>query len=328
MRNPIVAVLKLLGVVLLTAHLSANAQSASASYPNKPIRFVVAFAQGGATDVLARTVAAQLSKDFGQQVIVENKAGGGGVIAVDTVLKAAPDGYTVLVGGSSPMVFNHIVFAKLPYKPADITPVTILGSYPLVIAARKDFPAKTFAEVIALAKSRPVSLSYGHPGPAFQLQMDYLNHQLGLKMLPVPYKGAGPAALGLMSGDTDLLASDTTTIVPMHKEGRAVAVAVTTKVRNPALPDVPTVAEVTGKKDFETSAFAALGVHRATPPDIVLKLQQAVAKALMVPDVKERFTSLGIQAEGNSPAETAARINQEIERYTPIAEASGLKGTQ
>ncbi|WP_299452489.1 tripartite tricarboxylate transporter substrate binding protein [uncultured Pigmentiphaga sp.] len=322
------ATMKVLGVALLTLHVSAHAQGAAATYPNKPIRFVVAFAPGGATDILARVVATQLSKDLGHQVIVENKAGASGVIAVETVLKAQPDGYTVLVGGSSPMVFNHIVFAKLPYKPQDITPVTILGSYPLVIAARKDLPAKTFSEVIALAKTRKPSLSYGHPGPAWQLQMDYLNQQLGLEMLSVQYKGAGPAALGMMSGDTDLLASDTATIVPMHKDGRAVAVAVTTKKRNPALPDVPTVAEVTGKKDFETSAFAALGVHHATSPEIVLKLQQAVAKALQAPEVKEQFTRLGIEAEGNSPAESAARINREIQLYTAIAETSGLKGTQ
>ena len=315
-------------ISLFAFHAPAHAQDPAADYPHKPVRFVVAFAPGGATDVLARLVANQLSKDLGHQVIVENRDGGSGVIAVQAVLSAPADGYTVLVGGSSPMVFNHLTIPKLSYKPSDITPVTILGSYPIVIATNKNLPAHNFQEVIKLAKSRSVTLSYGHPGPAFQLQANYLNSQLGIKMLPVPYRGAGPAAQGLMAGDTDLLVSDTTTVAPMHQAGRALAVAVTTKQRSPILPEVPTVAEATGLTDFDASAFAALGVHRATPPAIVLKLQQAVAHALTAPDVRERLKTLGILAGGNSPAEAAARVNGEIERYKPIAEAAGLKGNQ
>ncbi len=302
-------------------------QDAAANWPNKPVRMIVAFAPGGGTDVLARLVAKQLTMALGQPFVVENKAGGSGIIAVDTVMGAAPDGYTLLVGGSAPLVFNHIVFKKLSYTTRDITPVTVLGSYPLVIGARNDLGVKNFHDLIQLAKSKPGKLSYGHAGPTFEVQMEYLANKAGIKMLPVPYKGGGPAALAIMAGDIDLIVADTATIEPLHRAGKARAIAVTTKTRNPALAEVQTVSEA-GVPDVDASAFAALGVHHNTPPAIINKLHLAVVRALATAEVRERLTQLGIEAGGMSPAETAARIKREIDIYTPVAEAAGLRGTE
>lgn len=302
----------------------ANGLSNTDSYPNRPVRLVVAFAPGGATDILARIVATQLTKALGQPFVVENRAGGGGVIAVDTVMNAPADGYTVLVGGSGPLVFNHISGEKVRYRPEDLTPITVLGSYPIVIAAKKGLKAQDFASVVKLAKENPGKLSFGHPSASFQVPFDYLSSKLGVKLLAVPYKGAGPAAQGLISGDTDLLVSDTATIAPMHNTGLATAVAVTTKRRNTALPNVPSIAEL-GLTDFEASAFAALAAHKATPPEIIEKLHRSVANALKDPSVLKRLDEMGIEAGGDSPADTAKRINREIAAYRPIAEATQNK---
>lgn len=327
MSRAVCRALALILTGLITLHASAQTRDEAADYPNKPVRFIVAFAPGAGTDLLGRLVAAQLSRTMGQPFVVENKTGASGIIATQAVLAAAPDGYTVLVGGSAPMVFNPIVYAKLPYDPADLVPVTILGSYPLVIAAKNDLPVKNLKEMIQLAKENPGRLTYGHVGPTFQTQMEYLNILAGIKMTDVPYKGGGPTVQALLAGDIDLAVSDMASIAPLHKAGKLRAIAVTTSQRNPILPDVPTVAE-SGEPGYDGGAFAALGVHRQTPAAIVRKLQQEVAKVLATAEVRDRFIQLGIKPGGMSPADTMARIKYEIDLYKPIAAAAGIRASQ
>ncbi|MSP98225.1 MAG: tripartite tricarboxylate transporter substrate binding protein [Betaproteobacteria bacterium] len=320
------AVAILLLTCLMSPFASVQAQDAAANFPNKSIRFIAAFAPGAGTDLLGRIVAAELTKSMGQPVIVENRTGAGGIIATQAVLAAPPDGYTLLVGGSAPMVFNPIIYEKLPYDPADLIPVTIIASYPLVIAAKNDLPVKNIKEMVQYAKQKGAAMTYGHVGATFRTQMEWLNTVTGVKMTHVPYKGGGPAVQAAMAGDIDLVVSDLASVGPQHKAGRVRAIAVTTRQRNPILPDVPTLAEQ--GIDYDGGAFAALGIHRQTPPAIVSKLQQEVAKALNSPEMRERFAQLGFTAGGMSPEEALARVRREIQLYKPVAEAAGIKGAE
>jgi tripartite-type tricarboxylate transporter receptor subunit TctC len=311
---------------LFGLHASAQAQDAAANYPNKAVRFIVAFAPGGGTDLLGRIAADHLSKSLGQPFVVENKPGAGGMIAARAVLAERPDGYTILVGGSTPMVFNPLVYSDLGYDRADLVAVTILGTYPMVIAGQLSV-AKDMKELIQVAKQKGGHMTYGHPGAAaWRAMMEALNNAIGIRMTHVPYKGGGPAATAFLGGQTDLIVSDMTSVVPLHKSGKARVLAVTTKQRNSLFPEVPTVAESgIGLPDFEATAFAALGAHRQTPPAILRKLQQGVAQALAAPEVRKRLDSLGIRPEGISVEESQALIQAQITRYAPIVEASGMK---
>lgn len=304
----------------------ALAQNPAASYPNKPIRFIVAFPPGGGTDVLARLVGQGLSQELGQSVVVENKPGASGLIAAQFVAKAEPDGYTLLVGGSGPMVFNPVVLgSKIPYDPEkDLAALTLLGSYPLVIAVKNDLPVKNVDDLVKLVREKPGQLSYGHAGVTFQVPMEAFLQSIGLKMLAVQYKGGGPAIQALLGGEIDAVALDLTSIASAHKAGRMRAIAVTSHKRNPLLPDVPTLLEYGYMKDLEATAFTALGAPGGTPPQILDKLQKAVSKVLRSPEIKARLDQLGIEPGGQSPQETLARYRREIAVYTPVASNAGL----
>ena len=307
----------------------ALAQNAAASFPNKPIRFVVAFAPGGGTDILARLIAVHMSKTIGQPVVVENRAGASGILAAETVARAAPDGYTLLVGGSSPMVFNPLVFDKLPYDPlVDLAPVTVLGSYPIVIIAKNDLPVYSVADLVKLAKEKPGVLNYGSAGVAFQVPTEYFASRAGIKLQMVTYKGSGPAGVALLAGDIDLVMGDMAPALGLLKSGRVRAVAVTTAKRSAAMPNVPTVAESGLLPGFDVSLFSSLAAPGRTPPEIVRKLQQEVAKVLELPEVKERMLQLGLEAGGMSPEATAARFKHEIALYGPIVKAAGMRQSQ
>ncbi|MEI6722951.1 MAG: tripartite tricarboxylate transporter substrate binding protein [Betaproteobacteria bacterium] len=302
----------------------AQGQDPAADYPNKPVKFLTAFPPGGGTDLLARLLATQLTRTMGQSFVVESRPGASGVSATQAVLSAAPDGYTILVGGSGPMVFNPIAFPELPYDANDLVPVTIIGSYPLVIAAKSALPVKTIADMIKVAKEKQGNMTYGSPGATFQVPMEHLNKLAGIRMTMVPFKGGGPAVQAVMAGDIDLFISDLASVASMQKSGKGQLLAVTTARRNPLLPDVPTVAE-SGISGFEASAFAALGAHRKVPPSIIRKLQQEVAKVLALPEMRDRFAQIGIDPGGMSPEDTAARIKREIDLYRPIAQGAGVR---
>ncbi|HSW17517.1 MAG TPA: tripartite tricarboxylate transporter substrate binding protein [Ramlibacter sp.] len=318
-------------LALTLAPFLATAQAAepasAQSYPTKTIRFIAPFGAGATTDTLARLVASHLGQAMGQTVIVENKPGGSGIIGASAVLSAPADGYTVLVAGSAPLVFNVLTFAKLPYNPDDLVPVTVLAEYPLVIAANIDSKIKSLADITRLASEKPETLGYSYTSPSFKVQVEYLSTLLKVKMLAVPYNGGGAALQAVMAGDTPLIAQDPTSVAPMHKTGKLRAIAVTSKRRNAALPDVPTVAE-SGVPNFESSLFMGLAVRRGTPPAIVQKLHHEVAKVLALPEVREKIAALGMDPKGSTPEESATKVKRELEQYRPIVEAAGMRASQ
>jgi tripartite-type tricarboxylate transporter receptor subunit TctC len=303
----------------------ASAQNAAAGYPKEPVRFIVAFAPGGGTDTLARLVGQHLGKALGQPVIVENRAGASGIIAAEYVARAAPDGYTLLVGGSGPMVFNPVTYSKLPYDAiANFAPITILGSYPIVFTAKQDLPVKSIAELIKLAKEKPTELNYGSAGASFQVPAEYFSQLAGIKMTMIPYKGSGPASQALLSGEIDLLVADIAPSMSLAKSGKTRALAVTTAKRSPALLGVPTIAE-SGLPGFDVSLFSSLAAPAGTPPEIIRRLHTEVAKVLQLPEVKERLAAMGIEPGGTTPEESAARFRREIAVYGPAAKAANVR---
>jgi tripartite-type tricarboxylate transporter receptor subunit TctC len=310
---------------LMLVQPAAKAQDPAASFPNKPIRFVVGAGAGGGTDIQARLLAGYLTKAVGQPVIVENKPGASTMIAAQTVASATPDGHTLFVGGSAAMVFLPIVQAKMPYDPsADLTPVTTLGTYPLVIAVKSELSARSLGDLVKLAKEKPGTLNYGSAAVSFQVPMEYFNQRAGIKLTHVPYKGSGPSVQGMLAGDIEVLAVDMAPAVGLLKSGKARALAVTSAKRAPELPDVPTVAETGVVPDFDFSLMSIVVAPGRTPPSVVRKLQQEIAKVLASSEVRERLLNLGVDPGGLTPEATAARINREIALYRPIAQAAGL----
>jgi len=311
-------------VSLFTAS-TAVAGNGPNGYPKEPVRFIVAFAPGGGTDLVARLVAAELSKRIGANIVVENKGGASGTIAAQHVARAAPDGYTLLVGGSGPMVFNPIMYDNLPYDPAkDFEHVTILGSYPIVFVAGREQPFNTLRELIAYARANPGKLNYGSAGASFQVPTEYFAAVTGISITHVPYKGTALAAQAMMAGDIQLLSADVGPGAPLVISGRAKALAVTSAQRNPILLDVPTVREA-GINDFDFSLYSAIAAPRGTPAEIVKYLQEQLHDTLHSPEVSERLKQMGIKPEGMPSGEAVARYKREIAHFKPLVERLGLK---
>ena len=305
----------------------ASAVHAEPGYPSKPIRLIVPFAPGGSTDVLARLLAEALRPELGQPVIVENKAGAGGNIGGDFVAKAPPDGYTLLIAAAGPTVINPSLYARMPYDPAkDLRPVSLLIQEPNLMAVNPKIPAKTVAEFIAYAKSRPTEISFGSPGngsPA-HLAGEWFNQLTGTTMVHVPYKGTGPALNDLIAGQIAMMIDNMPAMWPHVQAGKLRALAVSTDKRAAAAPDVPTIAE-SGVKGFAFGAWKGLMVPAATPPDIVERLHAAATKALAKPDFRKRLIDLGAEPVGNTPAQFAAIIKTETASWAALVKSTGTK---
>lgn len=304
---------------------AAAAGNGPGGYPTEPVKFVVAFAPGGGTDIVARLVGLELSKRIGQPVVIENRAGASGILAAQFVARAKPDGHTLLVGGSGPMVFNRVTYKSLPYDPdRDLETVTILGSYPIVLLAGKDQPFNTLSEMIQYAKKNPGKLNYGSAGASFQVPTEYFASKAGISMVQVPYKGTGLAAQALMAGDIQLLSADIGPGAPLAAAGQAKALAVTSAQRNSVLPDTPTIAE-SGIKGFDFSLYSAVAAPKGTDLKIVNYLQQELNAVLHSTEVKARLYAMGITPEGKSPKETNARYQRELNIFGPLADRLGLR---
>lgn len=306
---------------------TASVVHAEPAYPAKPIRLIVPFAPGGSTDVLARQLAAALSPELGQPVIVENKAGAGGNIGGDYVAKSAPDGYTLLIAAAGPIVINPSLYARMPYSPTkDLRPVTLLIQEPNLMAINPKIPAKTVAEFIAYAKSNPTGVSFGSPGngsPA-HLAGEWFNQLTGTTMVHVPYKGTGPALNDLLAGQIAMMIDNMPALWPHVQSGKLRALAVSTEKRATTAPEVPTVAE-SGVKGFAFGAWKGLMAPAATPPAIVERLHAATMKALAKPDFRKRLVELGAEPVGNTPAQFAAVIKTETASWAALVKSTGTK---
>jgi tripartite-type tricarboxylate transporter receptor subunit TctC len=314
-----------MGLAGLTLAAGAGAQ---APYPNKPIRLVVGFPPGGANDILGRLVAQKMQEAWGQSVVIDNKPGANAIIATENVAKSPADGYTLLIGASGAMVFNPGLYAKLPYDSVkDFAPVSMIGSFPLVLTVNPDLPVKTLQELTALARARPGKLNYSAGSSPFQLAAELYKFQARVQVAHIPYKGSVQAVQAVMAGDADITFVDSPPVVPQMKAGKVRGLAVTAKRRAAFAPELPTMAEA-GMPDYEVVLWTSLFAPAGTPPEIVARLQAETAKIVQMPDIKERFAGLGIDPVGGGSESLAATMKAEIARWSAIAKAAGVKADQ
>jgi tripartite-type tricarboxylate transporter receptor subunit TctC len=296
-------------------------------YPAKPLRFIVGFAPGGATDIIARALSAKLAASLGQQVVVDNRASGGGRIASEIAAKAPPDGYTLLMCSISSMATSVSMYSKLAYDPVrDFAPVTLAAVTPYLVTVQAALPAGTLREFIALAKARPGQFNFGTSGSGggAHLAIEMFNSMAGINMVPVPYKGAALALTDLIGGHVQLTFSQPQVVSPYVKAGRVKVLATTGARRSVALPDLPTVAEA-GVPGYEATSWQGVVAPAGTPRTIVVKLHAEIARALRSPEIGERLVIEGSEPGGDAPDEFAAFIKREIAKWAKVVKESGLK---
>lgn len=305
---------------------------AQAAWPDKPVRIVVPFAPGGTTDILARVIAPELSKAFGQSFVVDNKGGAGGNIGAEIVAKSPGDGYTLLMGTVGTHGINKSLYGKLPYDPQkDFAPITLVAGVPnvMVMNARRaqELGIATVPDFIRYAKANPgrLNMASSGNGTSIHLAGELFKSRTGVFMTHIPYRGSGPALKDLLGSAVDVMFDNLPSAMPHIKSGGLKAFAVTSGVRSGALPDLPTVAEAGPLPGFEASSWFGLLAPAGTPADVVSRLQQETAKALAQPAVKERLLSQGAIPGGNTPAEFARLIDAEITKWAGVVKASGAK---
>ncbi len=302
--------------------------AAAQDYPAKPVHMVVPYAAGGLPDTMTRIIAQRLSDSFGQQFVIENRAGAGGIAACELVAKAAADGYTLLIADVAQTAINPALYAKLPYDPVkDFTPVSIIGTSAQFLAAHPSVPVTTLTGLIAFAKARPGELSYGSGGTGslHHLSMEVLKSARGLNIVHVPYKGTAQSVPALISGEVALAFSALPSLAGHLKAGRVKLLAVNTAKRSAQAPEGPTIAEAAGIPGFDYPPEIGVLAPAGTPPGIINRLASGIAGAARHPDTVQRFTTLGIEPVGNSPAEYAAQIKIDIEKYAKAVKISGAR---
>lgn len=318
------ALARIAALIALAWPLAAAAQS----WPSKPIRFVVPFAPGGTSEIVARSVAQELTTQLGQSVYVENKAGGAGTIAMGDVKNAPPDGHTLILGHVGSLAVNPYAMKNHPYDVnKDFIPVALLARVPnLFVINAETVPAKDFREFVALAKAKPGVLNYGSAGngSAGHLAMEYLKMVTGINVQHVPYKGTGPMLQDLLGGRTEATSAGTPALLPHIHSGKLRAIAVGTQRRIAALPDVPTVAEM-GYAEFETSQWYGVLVPAGTPREIVLRLNAEINKALQDPNVRKSIEKEGGEVLGGTPQQFADLMKHDLAAWSAVVKSSGAK---
>jgi tripartite-type tricarboxylate transporter receptor subunit TctC len=307
---------------------------AQGSWPTKPVRIVVPFAAGGTTDILARAIAPELQRAFGQPFVVDNKPGAGGNSGANEVAKSPGDGYTLLMGTVGTHAINPSLYPKMPYDHVkDFVPVTLVAGVPNVVvmnpASAQKYGVNNLADLVRAARGNPGKLNVASSGngTSIHLSAELFKSMTGTFMLHLPYRGSGPALIDLMAGSVDLMFDNLPSALPHIKSGKLKALAVTSGQRSGALPEVPTVAEAGGLllKSYEASSWFGLLAPAGTPSDIVSRIQQETAKALASPAIKERMLSQGAIPSGNTPAEFAKLIDAETKKWAQVVKASGAK---
>jgi tripartite-type tricarboxylate transporter receptor subunit TctC len=330
MRSPRRSLIgKYLGLIVLStiAVASASAQEDPSKYPSRPIHIIVGFTAGGGNDIIARLVGQKLSESLGQPVIVENKPGGGAIVATEYVAKSPPDGYTLLVGASGAMAINPAVYAKLPYDPVrDFVAVSELGSFPLILIVNASSPIKSVAELVAYAKANPDKANYSSSSAAFQLVTEQFKQKTGAPMQVIPYKGANDSVMAVISGQVTATIADAGPVSSQVQGGQARALAVAAPKRMEDFPDVPTMKEAGA--DLDAVLWSGIFAPRDTTPLIVRKLEGELMRIARLPDVIARLKPLGIESVGNSSEEFARILASDIARWTEVAKAGNIKMEQ
>lgn len=305
---------------------------AQGGWPAKPVRIVVPFAPGGTTDILARATALELSKSFGQQFVVDNRAGAGGNIGADIVAKAAPDGYTLLMGTVGTQSINKWLYSKMPFDPQkDFTPITMVAAVPNVMVVPVEKARvngiNNVADFIRHAKANPGKLNMASSGNGTSIHLagELFKVMTGTYMTHFPYTGSGPALLALIGGDMDVMFDNLPSSMPHIRAGKLKALAVTSSQPSAALPGVPTVEQAGNLKGFEASSWFGLLGPAGLPPEIASRIQQEVAKALSTPELKDKLLAQGAIPSGNTPQQFAAHIDAELKKWQPVVKASGAK---
>jgi len=323
------ALFTLAGLAIGVAAAPALAQSA---WPSKPVRIVVPFAPGGTTDILARAVAPELSRAFGQTFVVENRAGAGGNVGADFVAKSQGDGYTLLMGTVGTHGINKSLYSKMPFDPQkDFAPITLVAGVPNVMVMNTDtakaLGINSVPDFIRYARAHPGKLNMASSGNGTSIHLagELFKSMTGVFMTHIPYTGSGPALLGLLSGQVDVMFDNLPSALPQVKGGKLKAFAVTSAQRSGAMPELPTIEEAGRLKGFEASSWFGLLAPAGTPPDIVSRLQQETSKALNSPAIKEKLLAQGAIPSGNTPAEFTRFIDAEIRKWAPVVKASGAK---
>ena len=326
--------LGLLGLTLLLGPLGARQALAQSTWPSKPVRIVVPFAPGGTTDLLARAMAPELQKAFGQAFVIDNRTGAGGNVGADSVAKSPADGYTLLMGTVGTHGINRALYEKMPYDPIkDFAPITLVAAVPNVMVVNADkareMNINNVQDFIRVAKASPGKLNMASSGNGTSIHLagELFKSMTGTYMIHFPYRGSGPALMDLVGGNMDVMFDNLPSAMQQIKAGKLKALAVTSAQRSPALPDVPTVEQAGGPslKGFEASSWFGLLAPAGTPPEIVNRIQQEVAKALAAPAFKEKLQAQGAIPSGITPAEFAKLIDSEHRKWAQVVKASGAK---
>ena len=324
----ILALVAVTGLALGSDAIAQSSATGSAqAFPMKPVRLVVPFGPGGAPDLVARGLAPKLTESLGQPVVVENRAGAAGIIGMETVARAAPDGHTLLVGSAGPVAIVPNLHRKVSYDVAkDFAPVSMVTALPFLLVVHPSLPVKSLKDLLALARARPGELNYGSPGngSTTHLATELLKAATGMKITHVPYKGVAEAATALVSGQVQVLSGDLNAMMPQVKAGRMRGIVVTSAQRSHLLPDMPTIAE-SGVPGFEATGWIGILAPGATPAPLIERLNAIVAKALGAPDTRARLSALGGEVRADSPGEFGAFIQRESAKWAKLIKTTRIE---
>ena len=303
------------------------AQAAGNAYPNKPLRVIVPFAAGGPSDIFVRTIGPKLTEAWGQPVVIENRGGAGGVIGIELAVRAAPDGYTLLLGASGALVINPAFNSKLPYDSfRDLAPITLVVVNPQLLVFHPSLAANSVQELIQVAKAKPGQLNYASVGAGSSphMGMEMLKAMAGVNLTHVPYKGTAPALTDLLGGQVSLMFTSMATVLPQVRAGKLKAIAVGSGKRSPAVPEIPTVAE-SGVPGFDYVTWFAFYAPAGTPADIIARLNKETVRILADPQVGKYFSSQGAEPSATTPAGLATFMRTEHERWKKLIKSAHIK---
>jgi len=313
--------------LLITVAAFVISPAIAETWPTRPIRFIVPFAPGGGGDVVGRIIGQRMSEQLGKPLVIDNRAGGGGTLGCELAAKAAPDGYTLLLGNVGPIAVGPALYPKLAYDPVrDFAPVTMIASFPNLLVANPGLPFKTVPELVAYAKSRPGTLNFASAGAGTSTHLagELFKSVAGIDVVHVPYKGGAAAMTDIIAGQVAYYFGTMPSSMPLAKAGKLRALAVTSLTRSPAAPEVPTIAE-SGYPKFETAAWYGLMFPTGTPREIVARTNAATMSVLALSDIRERLVHEGSEPMGSTPAQFSAYIKAEIAKWSGVVKAANLK---